>query len=44
MSDSPQIDVQDIDHLGIITAIVDDIRIVQIIDQLLGTHHQEMDV
>ena len=41
MSDSPQIDVQDIDHLGIIAGIVDDIGIVQIIDQLLGTHHQE---
>lgn len=41
MSDSPQINVQDIDHLGIIAGIVDDIGIVQIIDQLLGTHHQE---
>ena len=41
MSDSPQIDVQDIDHLGIIAGIVDDIGIVQIVDQLLGTHSQE---
>ena len=41
MPDSPQIDVQDIDHLGIIAGIVDDIGIVQIVDQLLGTHHQE---
>lgn len=37
----PQIDVQDIDHLGIIAGIVDDIGIVEIIDQELGTHPQE---
>lgn len=43
MSDSLRIDVQDqdIDHLGIITGIVDEIRIVEIIDQLLGTQEQE---
>jgi transposase len=37
----PQIDVQDIDHLGIIAGIVDDIGIVEIIDQELGSHPQE---
>lgn len=41
MSHSPQIDVQDIDHLGIIAGIIDDIGIVEITDQLLGTHEQE---
>ena len=33
-----EIDVQDIDHLGIIAGIVDEIGIVEIIDRLLGTH------
>jgi len=33
----PRIDVQDIDHLGIIAGIIDDIGIVEIIDQELGT-------
>jgi transposase len=37
----PQIDVQDIDHLGIIAGIVDDIGIVEIIDRELGSHPQE---
>jgi transposase len=37
----PEIDVQDIDHLGIITGIVDDIGIVEIIDRELGIHPQE---
>jgi len=41
MSSSQEIDVQDIDHLGIIAGIVDEIGIVEIIDQLLGTHEQE---
>ena len=36
-----QIDVQDIDHLGIIAGIVDDIGIVEIINRELGTHPQE---
>jgi len=31
----PEIDVQDIDHLGIIAGIVDDIGIVEIIDREL---------
>ncbi|MGR3280736.1 DUF4277 domain-containing protein, partial [Acaryochloris marina NIES-2412] len=34
-------DVQDIDHLGIIAGIVDEIGIVEIVDRLLGTHEQE---
>ena len=36
-----QIDVQDIDHLGIIAGIVDDIGIVEIIDRELGKYPQE---
>jgi transposase len=36
-----QIDVQDIDHLGIIAGIIDDIGIVEIIDKELGIHSQE---
>jgi len=36
-----QIDVQDLDHLGIIAGIVDDIGIVEIIDRELGKHPQE---
>lgn len=37
----PQIEVQDIDHLGIIAGIIDEIGIVEIIDRELGTHPQE---
>jgi transposase len=36
-----EIEVQDIDHLGIIAAIIDDIGIVEIIDRELGSHPQE---
>lgn len=36
-----EIDVQDINHLGIIAGIVDEIGIVEIINRLLGTHPQE---
>ena len=36
-----EIDVQDIDHLGLIAGIVDEIGIVEIIDRLLGTHPLE---
>ena len=36
-----QIDIQDIDHLGIIAGIIDEIGIVEIIDKELGTHSQE---
>jgi len=36
-----QIEVQDIDHLGIIAGIIDDIGIVEIIDKELGSHPQE---
>jgi transposase len=35
------IDVQDIDHLGLIAGIIDEIGIVEIIDRLLGTHPLE---
>lgn len=41
MSLESQIDVQDLDHLGIIAGIVDDIGIVEIIDRELGKHPQE---
>jgi len=41
MSPESQIDVQDLDHLGIIAGIVDDIGIVEIIDRELGKHPQE---
>lgn len=36
-----QIDVKDIDHLGIIAGIIDEIGIVEIIDREIGTHAQE---
>jgi transposase len=36
-----QIDVQDIDYLGIIAGIIDEIRIVEIIDEELGTDVRE---
>jgi transposase len=35
------IQVQDIDHLGIVAGIVDDIGLLETIDRLLGTHPQE---
>ncbi len=38
---SMEIDVQDIDHLGLIAGIVDEIGIVEIINRLLGTHPLE---
>jgi transposase len=41
MPPESQIDVQDLDHLGIIAGIVDDIGIVEIIDRELGKHPQE---
>ena len=36
-----QLEVRDIDHLGIVAGIVDEIRLVEEIDRLLGTHPQE---
>jgi transposase len=41
MSPINKIDVQNIDHLGIIAAIIDDIGIVEIVDRELGSHPQE---
>jgi transposase len=38
---APRIEIQDIDHLGIVAGIVDEIGLVQEIDQKLGTHPQE---
>jgi Domain of unknown function (DUF4277) len=36
-----QIDVQDLDHLGIIAGIVDEIGIVEVIDREIGTDARE---
>ena len=41
MNESIEIDVQDIDHLGLIAGIVDEIGIVEIINRLLGIHPLE---
>ncbi len=41
MNQPMNIDVQDIDHLGLIAGIVDEIGIVEIINRLLGTHPLE---
>gem|GEM_PF-2683319 len=38
MKPSIEIEVQDIDHLGLIAGIIDDIGIVDLVDQELGTH------
>src|SRR5215210_1058770 len=38
---APRIEIQDIDHLGIVSGIVDEIGLVEEIDQKLGTHPQE---
>ncbi len=37
-----EIQVQDIDHLGIVAGIVDEIGLVEQVDELLGTHCQEV--
>lgn len=42
MSTTPDIEVQDLDHLGIIAGIVDEMGIVDIVNQALGTHEQEV--
>lgn len=34
--------VQNIDHLGIVAGIIDEMGLVEQINQLLGTHPQEM--
>ncbi len=39
-----EIDVQDIDHLGLIAGIVDEIGIVEIINRLLGTHPLKQEI
>jgi transposase len=41
MNQPLEIDVQDIDHLGIIAGIIDESGIVEIINRLLGTHPLE---
>jgi transposase len=38
----PNIEVQDIDHLGIIAGIIDDIGMVEIINKMIGEHPQEL--
>jgi transposase len=43
MSATPnEIQVQDIDHLGIVAGIVDEIGLVEQVNELLGTHPQEV--
>jgi transposase len=37
----PQIEVQDIDHLGIVAGIIDEIGLAEEIDRRVGTHPQE---
>ena len=37
----PNIEVQDLDHLGIIAGIIDDIELVTINNQIVGEHPQE---
>lgn len=38
----PNIEVQDIDHLGIIAGIIDDIGLVETINKMIGEHPQEL--
>src|SRR5215216_413676 len=38
---APQIEVRDIDHLGIVGGIIDEIGLVEEFDRKLGTHPQE---
>jgi transposase len=40
LGQAPRIDVQDIDHLGIVAGLVDEIGLVEEIDRKLGTHSQ----
>lgn len=40
-SEHPEIEVQDIDHLGIVAGIVDEIGIVELIDELISSHELE---
>jgi len=42
MKSSIEVEVQDIDHLGLIAGIIDDIGIVELVDQELGTHTLEL--
>ena len=42
MNSDIDIQVQDIDHLGLIAGIIDDIGIVELVDQELGTHTLEL--
>ena len=37
----PEIEVKDIDHLGVIAGIIDDIGMVESINQMVGEHPQE---
>jgi hypothetical protein len=40
-SEHPEIEVQDIDHLGIVAGVVDEIGIVELIDELIPSHELE---
>ena len=37
-----QIEVQDIEHLAIVAGIIDEMSLVDLFNQLLGTHSQEI--
>jgi hypothetical protein len=37
-----EIRVQDIDHCGIVAGIIEQMCLVEQINQILGTHHQEI--
>jgi transposase len=40
-SKAPRIEVQDVDHLGIVAGIIDEAGLVEEIDRRVGTHPQE---
>jgi transposase len=40
--EASNIRVQDLDHCGLIAGICDEMRLVELLDQLLGRHHQEI--
>lgn len=39
--ETPHIEVEDIDHLGIVAGIIDEIGLVEEVDHKLGTHSQQ---
>jgi hypothetical protein len=41
LSECPEIEVKDIDYLGIVAGIIDEIGIVELIDELILSHELE---